>query len=231
MFKRVTWGFILIILGAGLLLDQFNLIGFGDLISTYWPIVLILMGLIGLISRDSSSLSNLVVIAIGLFFQLRNLGYINVSIWQVLWPSILIIAGLNIIFQREGSRKHKTDVNPEKWEKEKMVDKDVVDYFTIFSGIENSNHSKNFKGGKLTAIFAGIELDLRDCEISGNTAVLNATAILGGIEIIVPSHWNVELEATPILGGVEKHTKYNRDENAPSLIINGIALLGGIEVK
>lgn len=231
MFKRVTWGFILIILGIGLLLDQFNLIGFGDLISTYWPSILILMGLIGLISRDSSRLSNLVVLAIGLFFQLRNLGYIKVSIWQVFWPSILIIIGLSIIFQRGGTRKHKADVNPEKWEKENMVDEDVVDYFTIFSAIENSNYSKDFKGGKLTAIFAGIDLDLGDCEIKGDVAVLSATAIFGGIDIIVPPHWNVEVQATPILGGVEKHTKYNRDENAPTLKVDGTAIFGGIEIK
>lgn len=230
MSKRVTWGIILILAGLVLLLDQLNFLDFGDLIHIYWPSILILMGLIGLISRDSSKISNLVVLGIGLFFQLRNLGYINISVWQIFWPSILIIIGLSIIFDK-GTRKHKSKVDPEKWEKENIVNEDIVDYFTIFSAIENTNYSKNFKGGKLSAVFAGIELDLRDAEIEGKTAVISVTAVFGGIEIIVPPHWNVEVKATPILGGVEKNTKYNRDEDAPTLKIDGTAIFGGIEIK
>lgn len=230
MSKRVTWGILLVIAGVVLLLDQMNIIEVGDLISTYWPSILILMGLIGLVSKDSSTLSNLVVLGLGVFFLLRNLGYINISIWQILWPSILIIIGLSIIFDK-GTRKHKSEVDPEKWEKENIVNEEVIDYFTIFSGIENSNYSKSFRGGKITALFAGIELDLRDAQIKDKTAVLSITAIFGGVDIIVPSHWNVEVQATPILGGVEKHTQYNRDENAPTLKINGTAIFGGIEIK
>lgn len=230
MSKRVIWGILLVLAGVVLLLDQMNFIQIGDFISTYWPSILILIGLIGLVSRDSSTISNLVVIAIGVFFQLRNLGYINVSIWQVLWPAILIIIGLSIIFQT-GTRKHRSEVDPEKWEKENIVNEDVVDYFTMFSGIENSNYSKKFRGGKLTAIFGGIELDLRDAEIEDKTAILNITALFGGVDIIVPSHWNVEVQATPILGGVEKRTQYNRDEDAPTLKVNGTAVFGGIEIK
>ena len=230
MSKRVTWGILLIIAGLLLFLNEMNLFDFGDLVSTYWPSILIILGLVGLLSRDSSKLSNLILIAIGLFFQLRKLGYITVSIWQVFWPSILIIIGLSIIFEK-GTSKHKSEVDPEKWEKENIVNEDIVDYFTIFSGIENTNYSKNFKGGKLSAIFAGIELDLRDAEIANGTAVISAAAIFGGIEIIVPPHWNVEVKATPILGGVEKNTKYNKDENAPILKIDGVAIFGGIEIK
>lgn len=230
MSKRVAWGVFLIIAGVLLFLNEMNLLDFGDLFSLYWPSILIILGLIGLLSRDSSKISNLVLIAIGLFFQLRKLGYINVSIWQVFWPSILIIIGLNIIFQK-GTSKHKYEVDPEKWEKENIVNEDILDYFTILSGIKNANYSKNFKGGKLTALLAGIELDLRDAQIANDTAIISATAILGGVEIIVPPDWNVEVKARPVLGGVENKTKYNRDENAPTLKIDGLAILGGIEIK
>ena len=230
MSKRILWGILLVLAGLVLLLDQMNILGIGHLVSSYWPSLLILFGLIGLLSRDSSKINNLLVIGLGVFFQLRKLGYINISIWQVFWPAILIMIGLSIIFQKE-TVKHKSEVNPDKWAKENMVNEDIVDYFTIFSGISNSNYSKKFKGGKLTAIFAGIELDLRDAQMEDEIAIISATAIFGGIEIIVPSHWNVEVKATPILGGVEKNTKFNRDDNAPTLKINGTAVLGGIEIK
>lgn len=230
MPKRIAWGLILILAGIVLLLDQMNILEFGFIISTYWPIILIVLGFMGLLSKDSSKIGNLVLIAVGGFFQLRSLGYINISIFEILWPSILIIIGLSLIFERR-SGKHKSEVDPEKWEKDNIVNEDVIDYFTVFSGVENSNYSKNFKGGKLTAIFAGIELDLMDAEIYDNTAVVMVTALFGGVELIVPAHWNVEIQATPILGGIENHTKFNSDENAPTLKIKGTAIFGSIEIK
>lgn len=71
MSKRVAWGVFLIIAGVLLFLNEMNLLDFGDLFSLYWPSILIILGLIGLLSRDSSKISNLVLIAIG-FFSIKK---------------------------------------------------------------------------------------------------------------------------------------------------------------
>jgi predicted membrane protein len=60
--------------------------------------------------------------------------------------------------------------------------------------------------------------------------VLEASTIMGGIDIRIPSHWQVVMQGTPILGSVEDKT--TKPENpTKKLIVNGSAIMGGIEVK
>jgi hypothetical protein len=52
----------------------------------------------------------------------------------------------------------------------------------------------------------------------------------------VPSHWQVEVSGTPVLGGIEYRLEENKSEtvaispDAPILHINATAVLGGIEI-
>lgn len=39
-------------------------------------------------------------IIIGIIFLLKNLGLISGSVWDILWPALLIAAGLNVIIRR-----------------------------------------------------------------------------------------------------------------------------------
>ena len=51
----------------------------------------------------------LTIIIIGLVFLLKNLGFISGDVWSILWPCLLIVFGLSILWKR---KKH-----GEKWEK------------------------------------------------------------------------------------------------------------------
>ena len=230
MSGRVLWGFILILLGGGLLLDQTGYINFGDIISLYWPSILILVGFFGLFDRRSSKIGNIIAIIFGILFQLNRLDYITIDVFKLFFPLILIIMGLNIIFSK-GVRKHNSPVEPEKWSKKNLSAEDVVDMFVVFSGIETINQSQYFKGGKISAIFGGIDLDLSGTTLNNNEAFLDVSALFGGVDIIVPRHWRVEMMGTPILGGWDNKTRPSTDPNAPVLKINGTAIFGGIEVK
>jgi predicted membrane protein len=50
---RTFWGLILVALGAFLLLDQMNLLDFGELLSRFWPLIFIIIGARMLLSRSS----------------------------------------------------------------------------------------------------------------------------------------------------------------------------------
>ncbi|PIU24309.1 hypothetical protein COT12_01700 [Candidatus Berkelbacteria bacterium CG08_land_8_20_14_0_20_39_8] len=39
------------------------------------------------------------VLLVGIIFLLQNLGYIGGNVWQIIWPAIIIIAGLLIVFK------------------------------------------------------------------------------------------------------------------------------------
>jgi hypothetical protein len=43
------------------------------------------------------------VLIIGLFFLLRNLGWITGDLWNILWPLIIIAIGFKMIFKKKHS--------------------------------------------------------------------------------------------------------------------------------
>lgn len=45
----------------------------------------------------------LMILVVGIVFLMQNLGYISGGVWEVLWPSFLIITGLVMIFRQKGS--------------------------------------------------------------------------------------------------------------------------------
>ena len=42
----------------------------------------------------------IILIIIGIVFLLQNLGYISEGAWAIIWPAILIVIGLGVIFKR-----------------------------------------------------------------------------------------------------------------------------------
>ncbi|TJX15892.1 hypothetical protein E9840_01685 [Tissierella creatinini] len=230
MSGKYFFGLILILLGGGILLEQLGFLDFGDLLSLYWPSILIILGVIGLFNRRSSKTGNLIIIGLGVILQLNRLNYVDINIFRLFFPAVLIIIGLSIIFGK-GVSKHNSPVEPEKWSKANVNMEDTIDLFVIFSGNGAINQSSSFKGGKVTAILGGIDLDLRQAQLKDNNAFLDVTALFGGVEIKVPDTWRVEMKGTPIFGGIENQTRPNPDLSAPVLKINATAMFGGVDIK
>ncbi|MGH9095987.1 MAG: adenylate/guanylate cyclase domain-containing protein, partial [Acidimicrobiales bacterium] len=82
------------------------------------------------------------------------------------------------------------------------------------------------------AVMGGCVLDLRQAEIYGSEAVINAFAIMGGIDIIVPEGIDVELAGFAIMGGRNLRI---RDvpviPGSPRIIIRAFPIMGGVEIK
>ena len=112
---------------------------------------------------------------------------------------------------------------------DKGSDDGLLNITAIMGGFQRRVTTPDFRGGEVTAVFGGCELDLRQSSIT-SVAVLNVFAMFGGITIKVPADWTVELEGTPIMGGFEEKTI------APAtpekrLIVRGYAIMGGLEVR
>jgi hypothetical protein len=56
---------------------------------------------------------------------------------------------------------------------------------------------------------------------------------MGGIEIFVPREWQVVMNSMPFLGGMENKTVTDQstDTAAKKLIVKGMAIMGGVEIK
>jgi hypothetical protein len=60
--------------------------------------------------------------------------------------------------------------------------------------------------------------------------VINVFAVMGGIEMKVPTDWTVILNGSPIIGGFDEKTINPKDGNK-RLIVTGYAIMGGVQVN
>jgi len=229
--SRYVAGIILIILGVLFLLDEFDIFYFGDILRTYWPLLIVLYGLGSLFDKTKSKLFSAIVLVFGVIIQLNKLNYLNKGIMSYFLPSVLIIVGLDMIFESEKNKKKiKVDFDTSDFEKN-TVKENFISHTALFSGLELKVINDDFAGAKLNAIFGGIEIDLTNVKTTKNVIVIEANAVFGGIEINIPKDWNVKIDGTPLFGGYSMNHKRPFVENAPTVVFKGLALFGGVEIE
>jgi len=85
----------------------------------------------------------------------------------------------------------------------------------------------------LTAIFGGYEVDLRQAALDSGQARIDVFVLFGGGEIRVPDGWEISNRATAMFGALNDSTHHgpSPSEGRPRLIVTGLILFGGTEVK
>ena len=215
---RVIIGILLIILGALFVMRNYDLLDFPYEYFT-WEYFFILIGLLFFfLSRNKTA--GVVLMAIGLF-----------NLVPELWPLLLVLIGLYIIFGRKGHCRS----SAERVETGQSKDSnDYVESISIFGGGSKIVNSDNFKGGSIVSIFGGSEINLTNSKLAEGENNIEITAVFGGTTLIVPSDWNVELDVLPIFGGFgDKRMKdpNKKIQEGRKLLIKGIVLFGGGEIK
>jgi hypothetical protein len=219
---RITIGLLLLALGGLFLLDQVGYVDdAGRVIGDWWPLVIIVPGVLQLTANPRAWLGPSIVTLIGVALLIGELGLVRGSVFDLLWPLVLIGIGASILLNRAGRVARGGE------------SEDSVDRFVAFAGQEVVNHSTHFHGGSLNAMFGGIDLDLREAELAPEGANLDAFAAFGGVSVRVPKGWRVNVTGLPLFGGLDNKTLQNGHlpEDAPRLNVNATALFGGVEVK
>jgi predicted membrane protein len=234
---RFWLGIALVVLGALFIADNFNLLPY-DLVDAIfrWQFILIIVGII-IISTSKDNFLGLILIGIGVLFFLRD--YFDYSISDLIrdyWPVGLIVLGLYILSKHgsHGKKESLEDGGKDSSKNEQNLQSEIIDSFEIFSGNKIKIQSDNFKGGKITSIFAGPEYDFYNCKMAEGTNILEIAAIFGGIELVIPNNWNVIINVTSIFGGIDDKRKFITkldSEVKGTLIIKGFVLFGGGEIK
>lgn len=221
-------GLTLLVLGTGWLLDSFDVLHFGRVLRMYWPVLLMIIAIVQYATRSAGLTGSAILFSLGALLQLDKFELLPGGFWSAFWPVMLIAIGLSLIAPYvRGKSRMIGDLgdNPES-------NTSFIQQTTLFSGAELRSTSSTLMGGELTAVFGGIELDLRDCHMAARSAMFKATAIFGGIEIIVPPTWRVVVTGTPIFGGVDNVTQHRTiDPQAPTLLLDVTAVFGGIEIR
>ncbi len=178
----------------------------------YWPVVLIVIGVVKL-----PRIFGAILAAAGALMLAYNLHWIRFTVFD-LWPVLLIGFGVATVMRALGYGH-------------RVVENDSSrDIWVVFGSRNVTNTSRDFSGANIFAFMGGCQLDLTDANIARSPAVIDATAIWGGIEIFVPERWEVVGEVVPFMGGFEiKAAPVGKPER--QLIVRGAAVMGGIEVK
>jgi predicted membrane protein len=103
--------------------------------------------------------------------------------------------------------------------------------FALMSGVTRRVRHAPFFGANMTAVMGGIELDLTQATLPED-AVIELFAFWGGIEIFVPRDWVVVNQGFALMGSIEDKTgNLPQRPGQPRLVLRGMALMGGVEIK
>ena len=103
--------------------------------------------------------------------------------------------------------------------------------FAILGGFSRKGDWVVPKDFTAFAFMAGGEIDLREARFAEPVVTIHVVAIMAGIEITVPEDVTVRVTGIGIMGGFDHGASATGAAGGPTIIINGVALMGGVEVR
>ena len=219
---KLVLGVAIIVAGLALTLDNLGLVE-AHILFKLWPLVLVALGVAKLRQEGSKGTGGWVLVLVGAFLLLVNFGRVHLT--DALGPLLIVALGIFIVVK---ALKQARGVPPELEKSE-----DFLQGTAIFGAFQRRVLTQAFRGGELTAIFGGFEVDLRHAALAEDQARVDVFVLFGGGEIRVPEGWEIANRATSIMGAVGDKTFHGGAPQAgrPRLVITGLTLFGGVEVK
>lgn len=221
-FGRLLVGLIVVTLGVLFLLDSAEVLDAGRAIDRWWPVAIVAAGVLTLAERPRATTRGAILTGGGALLLLFTTDVLGDDAWNYVWPVVLILVGLAIVARWRGRALPRG-----------VVGDDVVNGTAVFGGSELASADQALRGGALTAVFGGITIDLRGARPAPEGAAINATAVFGGIDVLVPRGWRITVRSLPIFGGLDDKTDHSAPlpADAPSLHIDAVSIFGGISLK
>jgi predicted membrane protein len=192
----------------------------------HWPFVLIIIGVLIGIKNNFRNSAWWILIIIGGANVVENYFY-NYS--EYVWPAALVLGGIALALTK---RKNYCGANfkmDNSISAESTLSMDIT-----FGGRKEMITSKEFKSGNISVTFGGCELNFMQADISDSPAIIDLKVSFGGVEIIVPSHWQIQNEISPSFGNVEDERVIQTattTDNKKVLILRGNCSFGNVEIK
>jgi predicted membrane protein len=228
--KRILLGLLLLLSGLVMLVHYYNLAPWdlpGWVIS--WKSLLLLIGLVLLITERNKTGGLILIIVGGIFIAGDIMGMRFWEVVRLAAPLLLIVAGVVILFRRESFSRRQINIP------EGAGENDFINEMNVFGGSEKKIRTENFRGGQITAIFGGSDLDMRYSSLAPGVNAIDMLCIFGGTSIRVPEDWEVKIEVTSIFGGFSDERMIEKrpasDKTAKILYLKGLVVFGGGEIK
>lgn len=253
--KRHLVGIILVLIGVVLILDNIRFIPhFIPWWIWTWQFLLITIGVFSMLTTDKIG-PGVVLIGVGSVFLLSDIlpdAWPQFFHWfsddsSVFWYLLIIIVGASLILRRRGdsqtgpSRGHSRRPNFSHSKEGEAAtidiegsDNDYIDEVAIFGGGKKIITTPNFKGGKITTIFGGSELDFTQSQLAPGVIEIEVFSMFGGWGLIVPTNWQVKSDVVAVFGGITDKRRVSAEvlkDNTRQLVIRGFVMFGGGEIK
>ena len=214
-------GIMAIVVGTLLLLDHTGFLHIAN-IWRFWPLILIVFGLNGVLQPEGCRAGRVfgsgMMLLWGALLLALNFGYLN---WNQTWPIVLIGIGVLLIWE---SYRPKSNIA--------VLSSGALHPESVFSSIEKTITDQGYQQGTASAIFGSVELDFVQANMAADSAVLEVNAIFGSIEVRVPITWNIVVEAGAVFGSCENRTRAPLPSDKPkTLYIRGGVVFGSVEIK
>ena len=242
-------GLIFIVLGILYAGSALNIFEFSIFFPGFWTLFIIVPCFYGLFKKGQDKTGYIIGLVIGFCFLINAQDIsLHINFWPMLLAILCIVIGARLLFPGKKSSSGPSfefTYNSDTKEKTARVNgadfddryhndgRGYINASAIFSGKEIRLDNEVFRGGDLSAIFGGIDLNLRNAVITEDVKI-NVSAIFGGIDIYVPSNVRVVTEGvTPLFGGVDVSRAYTGDVNeiVPTIHITGACVFGGVDIK
>jgi hypothetical protein len=212
-------GVLIICAGAILLGGNLGLIDSHYVFRNFGPIVIFIVGAALLARRRHDQvLMGLILMFVGAWGFATQQQWIKIHFWAVLGPLMLVLAGGSVVW-RAFNRPAPEGAGDA-----------YIRTFAIFSGAD-LRPTVPFEGADLTAVMGGAKLDLSNAPMARDTAVIDVFALMGGAEILVPRDWDVTVRVVSLMGGISDKRRPMTVPATKHLIIQGMAVMGGVEIK
>ena len=223
---RLLVGLWIIALGAIFLAGNLGWIDAHKAFRLFWPLLFVLVGS-SMVLQPAARRTHRwgwVLIVIGTWMFADKIGWIDVSLWQIAFPLTLLALGGMLVW-----RAFYAPLPQESGDIDEHAE--YVRSFSVLSGTELRPVSRPFRGADLSAVLAGIKLDLTGARMEGDSATIEIFAFWGGVEIMVPPDWTVSSKVATLMGGFTDKRRPTSTVPTKTLVITGFVVMSGIEVK
>ncbi|MHB8584384.1 MAG: LiaF transmembrane domain-containing protein [Thermoplasmatota archaeon] len=222
MRGRILVGLVLLIAGVAWFLSLLGYPVFPGGFDTWWPLLIVLFGLVQLISGRWAVLSGVFFIVLGGLLQALRLDYIHGDWWAYVGALIIVFFGLSVLFAPWRRRW---------WRNQSMASwaPAARGNDAVFSNVERRFEGE-FSGARLGTIFGRLDVDLRRASLPAEGATLELETIFGHVDVRVPDTWRVEIRGGGVAGRVQNYSRAPTDPNAPHLIVETGPVFGAVEI-
>lgn len=204
-------------LGTLLLLDAAGGADAGGIITRWWPLAFVFLGVVQVaLERRLTAVAGLLVGG-GAVALMATTGVVDADIWALLWPVLLIGAGIWLV-----ARRHIHPVSRD----------DEVIRLAVFAPARLTSRATGLRRIDATAVFTSLRIDLTGATLDPGGAGVAATSLFGNVIVVVPHGWDVDVRGVPVFGGWDDTvSRTGIPAGAPRLRVGVLTLFGGVEVR